>query len=284
MEILIEHARDIADKIGELPPIPSVILKTITLLNDPGASISEIQDQILLDPALTAFLLKVSNSALYSLRKEVSTVSYAVNLIGVNTTKSILMAYLLKNLHTSAKSKFIQNVLWKHSIGAGVFARNIALYLQKVNRKKIDPEEAFVYALLHDIGKSVLLQNRFEEYEKVVHQVCNEDKVSVDAEMEVLGYTHIEVGYLLMKKWNFSDNMVEALMFHHQPILGYRGDSLFVPTISLANKLCHLNDLAFNKKAAELAELEMLNIPRKALEEFEVKCVKDIEMYIKLFG
>ncbi len=126
MTTVMEKAREVVGKIGELPPIPTVILESMKLLNDPSSTVKRIQAQILLDQALTSFILKVANSALYGLRKEVSTISYAINLMGYNTTRSILTAYLSKNLVGSKGSKLIQNVLWKHSISSAIFAKKTA--------------------------------------------------------------------------------------------------------------------------------------------------------------
>ena len=210
MSTIMEKAREVVGKVGELPPIPSVILESMKLLNDPSSTVRKIQEQILLDQALTAFILKVANSALYGLRKEVSTVSYAINLMGYNTTKSILTAYLSKNLYSSKGSKLVQNVLWKHSISSAIFAKKIAHHLKKVNS-----EEAFISSLLHDIGKGVLLKNKSDEFEKIVQLIYNDNKTSIQAEEEVLGYTHVEVGFLLMKNWRFSDSIIETVIYHN---------------------------------------------------------------------
>ena len=169
MTTLMERARALVDRVGELPAVPAVVLKAMEMLNDPSVTVKRIQEQILLDPSLTACVFKVANSALYGLRKEENTVSYAINLMGYNTTKSILMSHLTKSMYQSTGSGFIHNTLWKHSVASGVFARFLADELKSANR-----EEAFIAALLHDIGKGVLVRNLSQPFSQIVERVVNE--------------------------------------------------------------------------------------------------------------
>ncbi len=278
MKSVMEKAREVVGKIGELPPIPSVILKSMSMLNDPSVTVKKIQMQILMDQSLTAFILKVANSALYGLRKEVSTVSYAINLMGYNTTKSILMSYLTKNLYSSKGSKFIQGVLWKHSLATAIFARKIAETIKKAN-----VEEVFISSLLHDIGKGVLFKNRTAEFEEVVEKHINEDLVFVDIEREKWGFSHIEVGYLLMKNWRFSDDIIEPLIYHHNQ-KEYAGDNIMVPIISLANKLSHINGFSFKEVPVEFEELSVLRISADKMEELVENSKIEIDNYLEIVG
>ncbi|NIM16834.1 MAG: HDOD domain-containing protein [Candidatus Aminicenantes bacterium] len=277
MTTIMGKAGDVVAKIGELPPIPAVILESMKLLNDPSSTVKKIQEQILLDQALTAFILKLANSALYALRKEVSTVSYAINLMGYNTARSILIAYLSKNLYSTKGNKLIQSMLWKHSLSSGVFGKKIAEHLEKV-----DPEEAFISSLLHDIGKGVLLKNKTENFEEIVQLIYIENMSSTEAERKVLGFTHVEAGYLLMKNWRFSDTIVETVTYHHN-LQEYNGNNLLVPIVSLANKMSHLNNYTFDKREEELLELNILDIPGADMEEIRIKAIEQIENYLEIF-
>lgn len=277
MTTIMGKAGDVVAKIGELPPIPAVILESMKLLNDPSSTVKKIQEQILLDQALTAFILKLANSALYGLRKEVSTVSYAINLMGYNTARSILIAYLSKNLYSSKGNKLIQSVLWKHSLSSAVFGKKIAEHLGKV-----DPEEAFISSLLHDIGKGVLLKNKTENFEEIVQLIYLENMNSTEAERKVLGFTHVEAGYVLMKNWRFSDTIVETVTYHHN-LQEYNGNNLLVPIVSLANKMSHLNNYTFDKREEELLELNILDISEADIEEISIKAIEQIENYLEIF-
>lgn len=276
----MEKAREIVGRVGEFPPIPSVILETMKLLNDPLSTVKTIQGQILLDQSLTAFILKVANSALYGLMKEVTTISYAINLMGYNTTKSILTAYLSKNLYSNrgGGGKLIQDILWRHSISTAVLSKITAGYLKMAN-----PEEAFIAGLLHDIGKGVLLKNKTGEFDEIVQLICNKNKSSLEAEQEVLGFTHVEVGYLLMQNWRFSNRIIETLIYHHN-ILEYTGDNLMAAVVSLANKSSHRLDYSFDKPGTELYELPILHLAEKTLVEIEKEAEAEINDYLEIFG
>lgn len=277
----MEKARKVADRVGDFPPIPSVILESIKLLNDPSATVKTIQDQILLDQSLTAFILKVANSALYGLMKEVTTVSYAINIMGYNTTRSILTAYLSKNLYSNRGGKFIQNVLWRHSISTAVLGKTIAEHVALSTPPT--PEEAFIAGLLHDIGKGVLLKNKTDEFEKIVQLICNENKTSIQAEQEVLGFTHVEVGFLLMQNWRFSERIIETLTYHHNT-REYCGTNLLVPVVSLANKSSHRLDYSFDNPGLDLIELSALQITEATLALVEKEAEEEIKNYLEIFG
>ncbi len=278
MTTVMEKAREVVGKIGELPPIPTVILESMKLLNDSSTTVKKIQEQILLDQALTAFILKVANSALYGLRKEVTTISYAINLMGYNTTKSILTAYLTKNLYGSRGSKLIRNVLWKHAISSAVLGKKTAEHLKKVNS-----EEAFISSLLHDIGKGVLLKNKADDFEETVQLIYNDNKTSTEAELEVLGFTHIEVGCLLMKNWRFSNSIIDTVTYHHG-FQDYSGENLLVPVVSLSNKLSHVMGYSFDKREENLLELPALNLPEPELEKIKQEAQEEIKNYLEIFG
>lgn len=278
MTVIMEKLEEIMVKVGEFPPIPTVILKSMKLLNDPSASVKTIQEQILLDRSLTSFILKIANSAQYGLMKKVTDISYAINLMGYNTTKSILTAYLSKNLYNARGGKLIQDVLWRHSISTAVLSKTTAEYL-KIN----NPEEAFIAGLLHDIGKGVLLKNNTEEFDEIVQLICSENKTSIEAEQQVLGFTHVEVGYLLMQNWQFSERYIETLVCHHN-ILEYHGHDLLAPVVSLANKSSHRLDYSFDKPGTELYELQIFNMTEKTLLDIEKEAEEEINNYLEIFG
>jgi len=278
MNNVMEKARQLVDKVGELPPIPGVILESMTLLNDPSVTVKRIQEQILLDQALTAFILKVANSALYGLRREVSTITYAINLMGYNTTKSILLAYLTKNLYRTKGSKMIQTALWKHAIASAVYGKKIAEL-----HKHVNVEEAFIAALLHDIGKGVLLKNRTEDFEEIVTEEFNADVLSVTIEMKKLEFTHVEVGYILMNKWRFAENIIESLIYHHN-VQEYYGDNPMVSIVSLANKLSHVNGYAFRIGERDLFETQILNLSATQVQELQLRGKEEIEVLLEVIG
>jgi HD-like signal output (HDOD) protein len=90
-------------KVKDLPPLPGVVMKAMEIILSPDASIRNLQVVISQDQALSARILKIVNSAMYSLRSEVSTVSHAISILGINTVKSVLMAASVDNIFQASK-------------------------------------------------------------------------------------------------------------------------------------------------------------------------------------
>ena len=229
-----------------------------------------------MDQVLTAFILKVANSPLYALKKDVKTVSFAVNLLGYNQAKSLLMAYLTKSMYQKKGKKLIQSVLWKHAIASAIFGRNIAKYLKNVNM-----EEAFIACLLHDIGKSVLFEKKTAEFENAVELIFNEKVSSYDAELSTMEYTHVEVGYLLLRNWKIGTEIVESIVFHHN-FQEYYGKSKTVAIVSIANKLSHIYGYSFIETPQEIFELKLLNISESKIAEIVTESKPEIDGYIEM--
>jgi putative nucleotidyltransferase with HDIG domain len=278
MDNVMERARQLTDKVGDLPPMPVVILRALELLNDPSSSIHAVQAQIQPDQALTAFMLKAANSPLYGVLNPVSTLSQTIRVLGFSTSRTLLLSYLSRRYLQQKGSRMIQNLMWQHSLASAVFAKKAAEYLRRPNS-----EEAFIAALLHDIGKSVLINNATEAFERTVEFIYNLGWSSVVAEQDVFGYTHVEVGYLVMRNWRFSDAVIESLIHHHAP-LDFSGENLLVPLVSLANKMAHRFGFAFSEAAPEIVETAALNLDPEAVPELGAQARNEIEQYLELFG
>ncbi len=279
MNTVMERARTLAEKVGDLPPMPAAILHSLELLNDPSSSIHAVQASIQPDQALAAFMLKVANSPLYGTFNSVSTISQAVRVLGFSTTRTLLMSHLSRRYLQQKGSRMVQNTMWRHALAAAVCAKKTAEHLRKPNS-----EEAFIAALLHDIGKGVMMNNATEAFERSVEFIFNMEWSSLEAEQDVFGYTHVEVGYLVMRNWRFSDATVEALVHHHAP-LDYGGPNLLVPVVSLANKLAHQLGYTFpEKKPPEVIESPRLGIDPDALLVIADRARNEVEQYMELFG
>jgi hypothetical protein len=136
-------------KVKDLPPLPSIVMKAMEMTLDPNISIRNLQQVISQDQALSAKILRIVNSAMYALRREVSTVSHAVAVLGLETVKSVIMAASAERVFNSAKDLGTK-LMSDHSWGTALTARLIARRVRYEN-----PEEALICGLMHDIGKPV---------------------------------------------------------------------------------------------------------------------------------
>jgi len=222
----------IAAKAGDLPALPHLAIRVMELIRDPHTRIRQIEDVISQDPALTARVLRIANSAFYGLRAQVSTLSRAIVVLGFNTLRSVVFAASTQALYRSKTIHFKERILWEHALSVASAARKLA------RRAGIeDVEEAFIGGLLHDIGKAVMDANLADRYQEVIERVYNDGETFVDAETSVLGFEHSEVGSLVIQKWNLTPDLEEAVRLHHRPEEATRNPRLSA-VVSLANSLC----------------------------------------------
>jgi HD-like signal output (HDOD) protein len=203
----------IANRAGDLPAFPSTATAAMQMTDDPDVRIRELQSVITKDQALTARILKIVNSAMYCFEREVSTVSHAITILGLDTVRSIIVAAAVQQIfqkRSAPTTDLTSKLFWEHSFGAAVAAKTIAA---RINYPV--PEEAFSSGLLHDMGKMVLLRNQGQLYHEILNEVYCGAATFCDAELTAFGYTHAQLGSLLAAKWRFPAQLVESILHHH---------------------------------------------------------------------
>jgi putative nucleotidyltransferase with HDIG domain len=201
------------EQVKDLPPMPALMMKALEISMDPDASVRSLQQVISRDQALSAKILRIVNSAMYALRREVSTVSHAVAVLGLNTVKSVIMAASVEHVFQNSRDLGAK-LMSDHSWGAALAARAIARQVHYPN-----PEEALICGLMHDIGKPVLMQNVGRRYTAIISAVYRGESSFHELELTEFGYSHSHVGALLARKWNFPPQLAEAVGYHHDPFL-----------------------------------------------------------------
>jgi len=228
----LEEIKRRIQNIGSLPTLPKVATEVISMAGNPDVSIKEIASVISQDPSLSAKILKVANSAFYGLKQRVASIQLALVILGLNKIKnlvigiSVFKTFPVKPGHPT----FDREKFWEHSVGCGQIAKILAALLGC----EMDGEE-FVAGLLHDIGKIVMDQFFHEEFTRVVDFTYEKDVPMIEAEKEVLGVTHAEIGSWLAEDWKLPLSLVEAITFHHQP-----QEAVLNPTLT---SLVRLSDL-----------------------------------------
>jgi putative nucleotidyltransferase with HDIG domain len=258
------------EKVKDLPPLPAVVMRAMEMTLDPNISVHNLQQVISQDQALSAKILRIVNSAMYSLRREISTVSHAVAILGLETVKSIIMAASVEHVFQTAND-LSTKLMTDHSWGAALAARAIARRVRYENA-----EEALVCGLMHDIGKPVMLNNLRARYTEVVSQVYNGNSSFHQIELLTFGFSHAHVGALLARKWNFPPQLAEGVGYHHNPVSApsYRQLACIV---NMANLLMIHMGIGFEKDKNLLLEkqpaAEQLNLDASRLESimFEVQ-------------
>jgi putative nucleotidyltransferase with HDIG domain len=262
------------DKVGDLPPLPAIALKALEMTLDPDVSVRDLQSVISQDQALSATILRVVNSAMYSLRREVSTVSHAVTVLGIETVKSIIMAASVENVLDMARdlgAKLMSDHSWGTALASRLIARRIHYSV---------PEEALVCGLMHDIGKPVLLNNFKSRYQEIINDVYKGHSSFHQLELQSFGFSHAHVGALLANKWNFPPRLSEAVGFHHNPLSAPIHQQLAC-IVNLANHFMIFLGIGFTKDRDLVLEeqpaAEHLNLDGADLKELAVEIHKAVE-------
>jgi putative nucleotidyltransferase with HDIG domain len=211
-----ERVKKLIEKVQGLPTLPTMLNSINQMILNPRTSAKEVSQIISADPALTSKVLRVVNSSFYGFPNRITTITHAIVILGFNTIKSIVLSSTIFDVfRRGAKAgEFDRTEFWKHSIGCGAAAKVLG---RRINYPML--EELFIAGLLHDVGKIVLDQYLPEKFGEVVAQVRTRDILIVEAEMNVLGVTHADVGAWLFEKWNLSKGLVDAVRHHHNPAL-----------------------------------------------------------------
>ncbi len=202
-------------RLSVLPSLPSLYAEIVAELKSPDASIRRVGEIIAKDPGMTAKILQLVNSAFFGIRRVVSNPMDAAAYLGLETIQSLVLS-----LHAFSRFEACRfpggsiDQIWSHSMAAGLLAKRI---MEGEAAGRAQATEAFSAGLLHDLGKLVLTANLPQEYELVHTRAAHGGLVLQDAEREVLGATHAEIGAYLLGLWGLPDPIIEAVALHHHP-------------------------------------------------------------------
>lgn len=201
--------------IEQIPTLPDTSTEIMALIDDETASIDTITQFIERDQALALQILKYANSPFYGAIRTVSSVKKAIVVIGLNEVKSLLLAFTIqKFFETSGKDQENRKKFWKHSL----VCSHIANYLARSFQLSSD-NTLFISALIHDIGKIVADQYLHAEFQAIVDHVEQNNSTFNDAEREILGLTHYQIGAKLLEQWSFPEQVIAQVYYHHAPWL-----------------------------------------------------------------
>ncbi|NIA08773.1 MAG: HDOD domain-containing protein [Nitrospiraceae bacterium] len=204
-------------EIGSLPSLPSLYQEIMAEVQSGDASIKKIATIISKDIAMTAKILQMVNSAFFALPRHIERIDQAVNLLGLETIKALVLStQIFSQFQTKDIPRSFIEKLWEHSMRVGCFARAIARE-EELPVETID--ESFLAGLLHDVGKLILCTGSPKKYREIVKGSKEPDNSFTSLEDEILGTTHGVVGAYLMGLWGFADNVIEAIAFHHKPVV-----------------------------------------------------------------
>jgi len=195
--------------INDLPSIPLIANQVMAAVADPATSADDLRAILESDPALSARVLKVSNSSLYAFSREVETLRHAVTLLGFRTVEALVMAASLRDVFKNFGLS--EKLLWEHSTLAGCVAGRLSSY----GPIDVERDLAFTAGLLHDLGKIALSNVYRQRYNTVMLRTYNDGVAFVDAERDEFGFDHAALGAQVAAKWQLPPMLVAAIRFHH---------------------------------------------------------------------
>jgi putative nucleotidyltransferase with HDIG domain len=258
LENLSELAGTIVRSINSLPQFPENILQIQKLIADPNADMTAIARKISMDPALTAGLLKLVNSAQYMMVKKVDSISEAVKMVGIRGIKNLLYSYgTMKLLGSDTVDK---KQLWEHSYKTAFYAYNL---VKNFKRDKNLLDDAYVGGILHDMGK-IIFSNIHPELLAKIKEFCDEKNLPASTFEDLsAGMNHAEIGALIAEKWNFPEGLSTAIRYHHDPAAAPAAFKDLAETVYLSNMFCEYENGNITFDQFELEPLNKFGILSK---------------------
>ncbi len=241
----------------ELPALPAVVNNILSVASKDSTTTEDLAGIISLDPGITNKLLRLANSIYYGQRTKVATVKRAIVVIGFDEIIGIVMGMSVFSSFARKTSGMTLDMkaLWIHCIGCATIAKEIATRTNPGIATKI-----FVPGLLHDMGKIIFSVYFKKEYREVRALAMEKNKPLYRVEPEIFNMDHSVLAGLLMKRWNFPDDILLPCRFHHNPEAcpaGFRHHSLI---INLADYLCQKANIGHSGNPVPVA---VKNSPRK---------------------
>ncbi len=251
--------------IGELPTSPAVVSSVMGLTSNLNTGVDTLSQALSSDPALTAKVLRLSNSPFYGRSRSVRSLSEAIMILGFSTIRSLVVATSAHSMFNQGKNKALEDSLWQHSLAAAMGARMVA---KRIGKRQLI-EEFFLGGLLHDIGVLVILKKMPDEFTKILKKAQSSGEDRVVVEQEVLGFTHADLGSIVLERWNFPSILATAVRCHCRPDLagktpdsadGGRTELLIAHGVAFADEVARSLGYGFE----DGPEIELLQLPSTA--------------------
>jgi putative nucleotidyltransferase with HDIG domain len=268
-------AQKMIDEVDELPAFDENVDRLQKLIRDPKSDIHTISQAVQMDISLTSSILKLANSAAFAMSSRIENVDKAVRVIGLRELNSILYSIGTRRVMENRYAAFEE--IWETSSESAYY---VSLIAKKMRFDKELTNNLTVAALLHDIGRVILLSLEEETVRSVmkISGLRNEPSDLI-LEEAVIGVSHTTIGSLIAKKWNFPDLIQKSIEYHHVPYMVKSDeDKKIVYPIYLADRMVEYNQGVNNIEKIYSDSLEFFNFDKESFARFASSSKKQ---YIK---
>lgn len=217
----------------EIPNIPDIAVRVLALLEDEYCPLKRLEEFILEDQALTAYILRIANAPFYKSGKSINTLTDAIMTIGMHNIVALVSVI---SLISQAATEGQDTDLMRHAIAVSTASALLARHA-----KVVTEDEALIAGLLHDIGKLVLFANAPSHYKAAKEKVKKEKRPFAEIENELFGFDHCDIGCMVARKWRLPGLYEHTIRHHHDEEIKNFTDS---QTIGYDDLLCSIVRLA----------------------------------------
>lgn len=268
-----------------LPTMPQVVVRFLEISADERCDMQQLISVLKTDPGICSELLRMTNSALFGVTRQVSSLQQAVALLGLNRVRTLVLGrYMVDRLDSSASQLegLSFSYYWRRALASAVLATRFADHLAPKHR-----EEAFIGSLLCDTGVVAMLQAIGKVYSQIVvdYAPLHGDDY-VERERTALGLAHADVSAMILEKWMLPATVVEAVRHHHTDNLSSVQDEDARALAAILNAAGRLGRILCEKPEktsitqACTAAMRILRIDTLSLQQ----AFKDIEPQIRDFA
>lgn len=225
---------EVVARIEGISTLPQVAIQVMEVAGNPNSGAADLKRVVENDPALSARVVKMVNSAAFGLRNKIDNLHQAISYLGLNQVRNLAMTASVSEVFRKESSFgcYRRVGLWRHLVSVGVCARLVASRCGLNNF-----EDAFLAGLLHDIGIILEDEHMHEVFRQVIDHV-SEERSLIEVEMALLGYTHANVGDRVADGWRFPP-AIRAAIKHHHAAAAYKGEGVeIVQCVEVANVIC----------------------------------------------
>jgi len=224
-------------KSAAVPSMPQVVLRFLEIMQDPNFDYADLVKVLSTDPGTVSEILRLANSALFGVRNKVVSPKQAVTLLGPKRTRSLLLGrYLVDTLSKKKVAGLDMSYFWRRSLAGSVVASHFAEAVLPRQR-----DEAFIGALLADIGIPILAEALPDKYGKIVARYTpHAAPIELEDELEAVEVTHAQVSAMVLSHWTLPDSVSAAVNLHQSPNPGTGDVATVARVLNAADRIAVL--------------------------------------------